>query len=172
MSRLRAARRKASGLPVLQPDGAHRYCGELRKERLCAAVRAASRAGRRCRGIARGLAVGTQCENHYYHRYVTPMQIFAIAKGGVQAEGDVVGSSSDSESRVREAVSTALTGKVEVDALDLDGDLFDAGMTSHQTVQVMLAIEDEFDIEFPDDLLNRTTFTSIRSIVDALETIR
>lgn len=100
------------------------------------------------------------------------MQIFAIAKGGVQAEGDVVGSSSDSESRVREAVSTALTGKVEVDALDLDGDLFDAGMTSHQTVQVMLAIEDEFDIEFPDDLLNRTTFTSIRSIVDALETIR
>lgn len=77
----------------------------------------------------------------------------------------------DSEARVREAVSTALTGKVQVDSLGVNDDLFDAGMTSHQTVQVMLALEDEFDVEFPDELLNRTTFTSVRSMLEALGTI-
>ena len=79
-----------------------------------------------------------------------------------------MGSSNDVEVRVRETVAAALVGKVEVDILETEDDLFDAGMTSHQTVQVMLALEDEFDVEFPDDVLNRTTFTSIRSMIEAL----
>ena len=82
-----------------------------------------------------------------------------------------MGSSSGVEVRVREAVATALAGKVEVDVLGAEDDLFDAGMTSHQTVQVMLAVEDEFDVEFPDESLNRSTFSSIRSMIDALGTL-
>ena len=73
------------------------------------------------------------------------------------------------ESRVRGVLSTALASKVDVGGLGARDDLFDAGMTSHQTVQVMLALEDEFDVEFPDDQLNKTTFATISSIVSALD---
>lgn len=49
-----------------------------------------------------------------------------------------------------------------------DADLYEAGLTSHASVNVMLALEDEFDIEFPDDALNKTTFASIDSIERAV----
>ncbi len=37
-------------------------------------------------------------------------------------------------------------------------------MTSHASVNVMLALEDEFDLEFPERLLRKQTFHSIFSI--------
>lgn len=53
-------------------------------------------------------------------------------------------------------------------------DLYQAGLTSHATVNVMLALEEELDLEFPDELLSRSTFSSIdaldaaaRSLADA-----
>lgn len=46
--------------------------------------------------------------------------------------------------------------------------LYDAGMTSHASVSVMLAVEDHFDIEFPDSMLTRSVFESIDAIVTAL----
>ncbi len=48
-------------------------------------------------------------------------------------------------------------------------DLYAAGLTSLTTVHLMLAIEDHFDIEFPDHLLGRKTFESIQSIAEAIE---
>jgi acyl carrier protein len=42
-----------------------------------------------------------------------------------------------------------------------DDDLFKAGMTSHASVNVMLALEDEFDIEFPESMLRKSTFETI-----------
>ena len=45
-----------------------------------------------------------------------------------------------------------------------DDSLYGAGLTSHATVSVMLALEDEFDIEFPETLLRRSTFESIDSL--------
>lgn len=53
-----------------------------------------------------------------------------------------------------------------------DADLFSAGFTSHATVNVMLAIEDALGIEFPDELLNRSTFVSIESLAAAVEASR
>jgi acyl carrier protein len=58
---------------------------------------------------------------------------------------------------------------VEVDALKDDGDLYQAGMTSHASVNVMLALEGEFDVEFPDRMLRRGVFESIAAIRAALE---
>jgi len=60
----------------------------------------------------------------------------------------------------------AQTGRlaVDVNSLSDDQDLYGAGLTSFATVQVMLAIEDAFDIEFPERMLNRRTFASIASI--------
>lgn len=53
-----------------------------------------------------------------------------------------------------------------------DGDLYQAGMTSHAGVNVMLALEGEFDIEFPDHMLKRSVFESMVSIRDAIVLIQ
>ena len=57
---------------------------------------------------------------------------------------------------------------VSIDTLSDEQNLYDAGMSSHATVNVMLALEDEFDIEFPVRLLHRSVFSSVSSIRDAL----
>lgn len=60
----------------------------------------------------------------------------------------------------------------DVDALDVHADLFRAGMTSHASVSVMLALEDTFDVEFPDSMLRRNVFESISGIAAAIRELR
>ena len=57
-------------------------------------------------------------------------------------------------------------GKLAVDASSIDEqtDLFASGMTSHASVNVMLALEDAFDIEFSEKMLKKSTFESIAAI--------
>jgi acyl carrier protein len=57
----------------------------------------------------------------------------------------------------------------DAQALAVDADLYQAGMTSHASVNVMLALEDRFDVEFPDRMLKRSVFESIASIEAALQ---
>jgi acyl carrier protein len=54
-------------------------------------------------------------------------------------------------------------------ALKDDDDLYESGMTSHASVNVMLALEGEFDVEFPDRMLQRGVFRSVASICAAIE---
>ena len=61
---------------------------------------------------------------------------------------------------------------VEVETLSDDASLYEAGMTSHASVNVMLALEDAFDVEFPDAMLKRSVFESIAAIEDALSTLQ
>ena len=58
---------------------------------------------------------------------------------------------------------------VDVTTLSDQGDLYEAGMTSHASVNVMLALEGAFDLEFPDRMLKRSVFASIASISAAVE---
>ena len=58
---------------------------------------------------------------------------------------------------------------VDLSTLSNNSDLYDAGLTSLTTVNVMLAIEDHFDVEFEDSMLSRATFQSIESLVEAVE---
>ena len=51
-----------------------------------------------------------------------------------------------------------------VDTLGENDDLFEKGLDSFGSVQLMLALEERFDVEFPDSLLNRRSFSSIRTI--------
>ncbi|WP_412168303.1 acyl carrier protein [Curtobacterium flaccumfaciens pv. flaccumfaciens] len=71
------------------------------------------------------------------------------------------------------AVRRALAehGRLMVDAWDVASiaDLYALGLTSHATVNVMLAVESDLDVEFPDSVLNRSTFASVESIVAAAE---
>ena len=64
-------------------------------------------------------------------------------------------------------------GKLSGPASDLavDADLHAAGMSSHASVNVMLALEDALDIEFPDALLTKATFSSIENIRVAVDSL-
>lgn len=55
-----------------------------------------------------------------------------------------------------------------IDLIDAETDLYQAGMTSHASVNVMLALEGAFDVEFPDHMLKRSVFNSVASIRDAV----
>lgn len=57
---------------------------------------------------------------------------------------------------------------VDASALEPSTDLYRSGLTSHAAVNVMLALEDAFDIEFPERMLTKGTFQSIDSIHQAL----
>lgn len=70
--------------------------------------------------------------------------------------------------RIRDILNTH--GKLSADAVNLapDADLYASGLTSLTTVNVMLALEDTFDVEFSDDMLSRRTFQSIAALQDAI----
>ena len=65
-------------------------------------------------------------------------------------------------------------GRLAVDATTLapEADLYQAGMTSHASVNVMLALEGAFDLEFPDAMLRRSVFESIGAISAAIEELK
>ena len=58
---------------------------------------------------------------------------------------------------------------VDVGQLSDDSDLYEAGLTSLSTVNLMLALEEHFNVEFLDRMLGRKTFGSIRSLSEAIE---
>lgn len=72
---------------------------------------------------------------------------------------------------VREIVAQHGRLGVPVSELADDGDLYSAGLTSLATVGLMLALEDAFDIEFPDSMLSRKTFASIASLAAAVQAL-
>jgi acyl carrier protein len=73
------------------------------------------------------------------------------------------------QDQIREVL--AAHGRMAVDASEVDdqADLYDLGLTSHASVDVMLALEDAFDIEFPDEVLKKSTFASIHNIAEVIE---
>jgi acyl carrier protein len=53
-----------------------------------------------------------------------------------------------------------------------EDDLYQAGLTSHASVDIMLALEETFGVEFPDRMLRREVFGSVASISEAVEELR
>jgi acyl carrier protein len=70
-------------------------------------------------------------------------------------------------SKIRQVL--AEHARLGVNVIADSADLFQAGMTSHASVNVMLAIEDAFDIEFPDSMLKRSVFETIDAIAAAID---
>ncbi|TBW33875.1 acyl carrier protein [Siculibacillus lacustris] len=66
--------------------------------------------------------------------------------------------------RIRELIGSRKLVPVAVDQIDVDADLYELGMTSFASVQLMLALEEAFDIEFPERMLNRKTFATLAAI--------
>jgi acyl carrier protein len=68
------------------------------------------------------------------------------------------------DARIRDVLKDHARLTADVSSLTSDSDLYQAGMTSHASVNVMLALEGAFDVEFPDHMLKRSVFNSISSI--------
>jgi acyl carrier protein len=58
---------------------------------------------------------------------------------------------------------------VDVGSLADKSNLYEAGLTSHASVNLMLALEERFDIEFPERMLRRGAFASIAAIRAGVE---
>jgi acyl carrier protein len=69
---------------------------------------------------------------------------------------------------IRRVLSDHARLPVDVNTVADDADLFQAGMSSHASVNVMLALEDAFDLEFPDSMLKRSVFESVSAISSAI----
>jgi len=69
---------------------------------------------------------------------------------------------------LRHILSESVRLQIPIATLDDDADLYAAGLESIATVHLMLAIEENFDIEIPDELITRQLFSSIDSMADAI----
>ncbi len=72
------------------------------------------------------------------------------------------------ETQIRAIVSEHGRLKADVTQLSVDASLYQAGLTSHASVNLMLALEDQFGIEFPERMLRRRTFETIAAIAAAV----
>jgi acyl carrier protein len=70
---------------------------------------------------------------------------------------------------IRAILSTYGRLTVDVASLAEQSNLYEAGLTSHASVTLMLALEERFNIEFPDRMLRRGAFASIAAIRASLE---
>ena len=72
------------------------------------------------------------------------------------------------EETVRAVVGSYGALSVAVADVGPDDNLYELGMTSAATLNVMLALEETFDIEFPEDLLERAIFGSLSTMETAI----
>ncbi len=74
--------------------------------------------------------------------------------------------------QIRQIISEHGHLSVDIGTLGDEDDLYQAGMTSHASVNVMIALEDGFDLEFLDSMLKRSVFESVASIEQALKEVQ
>jgi acyl carrier protein len=70
--------------------------------------------------------------------------------------------------QIREIVARHSGLAIDVATLGESADLYEAGMTSFASVDLMLGLEEAFDVEFPDSMLTRKTFASLKAISEAV----
>lgn len=73
------------------------------------------------------------------------------------------------EQQIRDVLREQAHLGVSIESLAPDDDLYQVGMSSHASVNVMLGLEAKFDLEFPDRMLKRSVFGSVAAIRVALE---
>jgi acyl carrier protein len=74
--------------------------------------------------------------------------------------------------QIRQIVAQHAQLSADAATLADDASLFDAGMSSQASVNLMLALEDAFDVEFPDEMLTREAFESVAAIAASLDTLK
>ena len=74
--------------------------------------------------------------------------------------------------RIRQIVKDHAGLGLVLEQVGYSTDLYRAGMTSYASVVLMIALENEFELEFPDAMLTRSVFESIDSIASAIERLQ
>jgi acyl carrier protein len=73
--------------------------------------------------------------------------------------------------RIRKIVKDSSGLRLNFESAGDGTNLFQAGMTSYASVVLMIALENEFGLEFPDGMLSRRVFESIDTIANAIESL-
>src|SRR5260221_14493083 len=74
--------------------------------------------------------------------------------------------------RIRSVVNGHAGLKLPLESIEDSTDLYRAGMTSQASVVLMIALEGEFGVEFPDSMLSRDVFTDVGTIARAIENVQ
>jgi acyl carrier protein len=74
--------------------------------------------------------------------------------------------------RIRKVIKEHAGLGLELEAIENSTNLYRAGMTSYASVVIMIALENEFGLEFPDGMLSRDVFENIDSIAVAIESVQ
>ena len=84
------------------------------------------------------------------------------------AEASTFRSKQEVANHLKASVDTSVVLPLGSFSLSASDDLYQAGLSSHASVNVMLALEAAFDVEFPDRLLTRSSFQSVAAIRQAV----
>lgn len=76
------------------------------------------------------------------------------------------------EKEIRTILKHVAHLEAAIDSIGDGDDLYEAGLSSLDTIQLMLAIEKQFNIEIPDEMLNRNLFRSIDALADTIATLQ
>ena len=74
--------------------------------------------------------------------------------------------------QIRELIGNHKILPVPLERVRDEDDLYELGMTSFASVQLMLALEEAFDIEFPERMLNRRSFATMDAIGACISELR
>lgn len=64
------------------------------------------------------------------------------------------------------AIIASIIEKININTLDPDDDLQQMGMDSISFIRVIVTIEEEFEVEFPDDYLIIDNMNTLNKIID------
>ena len=81
-----------------------------------------------------------------------------------------MGSTVDTSISIEQRLASLIAKKTKLDEADINGDLNfeDSGLDSFARIELILLIEEEFDIEFSDsESANVATFTDIVNLIEA-----
>lgn len=76
------------------------------------------------------------------------------------------------KNELRQIIQEVAHLELSVDRLSDSDDLYEAGLSSLNTIQLMLAIEKHFNVEIPDRMLSRQLFQSIDSLAEAVSQLQ
>ena len=72
------------------------------------------------------------------------------------------------EEQIRQVLTESGRLAVPTGSLYSEADLFTVGLDSLAIVNVLMSLEERFDIELPDELLSRHSFSNIATIEDII----
>jgi len=73
--------------------------------------------------------------------------------------------------KIRQLIASYAGLSAPIAEISDDADLYRFGLKSHACVELMLALEDAFGVEFTDELLTRATFRSVGAIERAMASL-